>query len=157
MKLISLALLRSLYVCVHMYICSNWNLYIFLIDIYMYIHSSRTGMLHIYKIANLAKRIYSHGTPNTLSFISNWQIHHKLNLLATSEFICRQSSVLFILTWNTPLLSFFSSEIRFKFPEDPHHTFTFAHFCSSLISSYFSSLLACRRHFRPGEIPNFSL
>jgi len=40
--------------------------------------------------------------PNASLFIPNWQIHHELNLLATSKFICRQSSVLFILTRTTP-------------------------------------------------------
>lgn len=72
---------------------------------------------------------------NASLFIPKWQIHHELNLLATSEFICRQSSVLFILTWTTPSLSPYSLEICFKFPKDPCHSPSY--FCSFLILSYF--------------------
>lgn len=39
--------------------------------------------------------------PSAWLFISSWQIHHELHLLATFELICRQSSVLFILIQST--------------------------------------------------------
>lgn len=106
-------------------------------------------------------------------FIPNWRIHHELNLLATSEFICRQSPVLFILTYTAPshspslslsllflflaLALFLSSGIPSKFPKDPLHSprvsilFSFHN-----VPSFFSSLLECGRHFRPlGKFPTF--
>lgn len=62
----------------------------------MYYYFNRTGVLHIYK-SQILQNGFILTVANALLFIPIWQIHHELDL-ATSEFIRRQSSVLFILT-----------------------------------------------------------
>lgn len=96
-------------------------------------------------------------------FIPNWRIHHELNLLATSEFIRRQSPVLFILTYATPSLRPSLHGNPFQIPSKDPRRRSRASSCfysSFLISSFFFSPLSFALISMPPPFPpkgNFQL